>query len=265
MDDYVNVNHMLGNQIFRTIQKTTDQSKLEMIRRMYRTAADWHAFYWNDTTLLENSWMRNANWWFGNDRQYWELSIKASYDGWCALKQHSIVFPPGFVEMMDQSYRQSSFDHTVRFLQQNGPFTLTHGDFHAANMMMNEQTSLIKLLDWSEVGPWEPTTDLAQTIISDVPTKLFPNIEAILRNDYYDYLIQNKNITYAWEDCRRRFAESGMERWIWVLGIMGMFDCPVVLYQYFVDQMEAFRHTFCPEKDSFYLTTCGYVLPRSLD
>lgn len=260
-DDYVNVNLILGNQIWGTPCQTRDSQKLEMIQIMYRAAAELHAKHWNDETLLENRWMRNTNWWFGMDRHYWELSMKASYDGWRSLRTNpNLIFPPGFVEMINLSYDQSSFEHVREFVKES-PFTLTHGDYHAANMMVKDKS--LKILDWSEVGPWEPTTDLAQTIISDVPTKLFPHVEGILRRDYYDCLIDH-NISYAWEDCRRRFGQSGMERWIWVLGVMEMFPCPDNLYQYFIDQMEAFRQAFCPEQDSFLLTTCGYVLPQSL-
>lgn len=262
-DDYVNVNLILGNQIWGTDSPTNDAKKLQMIQIMYRAAADLHARYWNDKRLLEHRWMRNTNWWFGNDRHYWELSIKASYDGWTSLRTNpNLTFPPGFIEMMNRSYDQSSFEDVQTFLKET-PFTLTHGDYHAANMMVKDDKAL-KVLDWSEVGPWEPTTDLAQTIISDVPATLFPHVEGILRKDYYDCLISNHYISYDWEDCRRRFGQSGMERWIWVLGVMELFPCPDRLYQYFIDQMEAFRQEFCPEQNSFTLTTCGYVLPQSL-
>ena len=68
---------------------------------------------------------------------------------------------------------------------------------------------------------------------------------------------------YSWEDCRCRFGESGMERWIWVLGVMSsLFDITSTgLGQYFIDQMDAFRREFCPRKEHFALSTAGCVLP----
>ena len=40
----------------------------------------------------------------------------------------------------------------------------------------------LRWFDWSEVGPWEPTTDLAQTLISDVKAAIFvQHSRALLR------------------------------------------------------------------------------------
>jgi hypothetical protein len=120
----------------------------------------------------------------------------------------------------------------------------------------------MKLLDWSDVGPWEPTTDLAQTIISDLPTRLLSQVEGCLR-DYYARLVSLGVHDYSWEECRLRFGESGMKRWIWILGILdSLFDITTSgLGQYFVDQMNAFRLELCPNHTHFMLKSAISILP----
>ena len=182
-----------------------------------------------------------------------------------------LIYPDNFVEVLDASFANSSWIQLQEHLK-TAPFTLAHGDFHASNMIMQLSSSSnhnaddllegLKIFDWSEVGPWESATDLAQTVISDFPKELFDKVEGILKA-YHVRLLELGVKDYSWEDCRRRFGESGMERWIWILGAMSsFFDITSTgLGQYFVDQMDAFRRQFCPNKTHFVLKTACYVPP----
>lgn len=272
----VGVNQLMGNQIWGVAKDTlTTVNKLELLKAMYFHAAEVHAQLWMDKSLLKESWMRNANWFHGGDRHYWEFSMEAARQGWEKIRTNTsaLKYPEGFVEVLDASFANSSWEKLQEHLK-TAPFTLTHGDFHASNMIVQLKESALskssadelleglKIFDWSEVGPWEPATDLAQTIVSDLPKELFDQVEDVLRA--YHVRLQELGVKdYSWEDCRRRFGESGMERWIWVLGAMSsLFDITSTnLGQYFVDQMEAFRQQFCPHDKHFVLKTCGYILP----
>jgi hypothetical protein len=261
------VNHLFGNQTWGKPDNVPKVDQIELLKAMYHHAAEMHAQYWNDERLLYCSWMRSSEWFHGRGKIIWELSMDFSRKGWDQLMDvNDIEFPKDFVKIVNKSYQKLSWEHVKEYLKKL-PFTLTHGDYHAANMMvdLSKNTLLdgLKVFDWSEVGPWEPTTDLAQTIISDVPPHLFPQVLEVL-NSYHEQLSLLGVENYSWEDCRTRFAESGMERWIWILGVMAWFKCPATLYQYFVNQMDAFRLEFCPEHDFFRLKTCGYLLPNSL-
>jgi hypothetical protein len=72
-------------------------------------------------------------------------------------------------------------------------------------MTADNLLEVLKVFDWSEVGPWEPTTDLAQTVVSDLPRELFCKVEDVLRA--YHMRIQMLGVkNYSWEHCRRRFG-----------------------------------------------------------
>jgi hypothetical protein len=259
------VNQLLGNQIWGVPPGTPTVDKLELLHALYLHAAGLHAQYWRDPSILKERWMRSAAFFHGGGRLEWEISMDTSNKGWTNLKNNTeINFPDGFIRRLDNSYANAKFDLVVQHCR-TLPWTLTHGDYHAANMMVvlgddrsaNGLLNGLKVFDWSEVGPWEPTTDLAQPCISDLPRELYPQVRAVLK-EYHKALISMGVDDYPWEDCERRFGDSGMERWIWVLGCMAHFPCPPTLFQYFVDQMEAFRLEFCPGSEEFMLNTCGY-------
>jgi aminoglycoside phosphotransferase (APT) family kinase protein len=101
-----------------------------------------------------------------------------------------LIYPDNFVEVLDASFANSSWIQLQEHLK-TAPFTLAHGDFRASNMIMQLSSSSnhnaddllegLKIFDWSEVGPWESATDLAQTVISDFPKELFDKVEGILK------------------------------------------------------------------------------------
>jgi hypothetical protein len=271
----IGLNKLMGNQIWGVSENTPLVDKFELLKAMYFHAAEMHARFWMDQTLLQQKWMRNARWYSGDDRQYWEFSIGAARQGWEQIRSSpKVKYPPGFVSLVDESFANSSWEKLQHHLK-HAPYTLTHGDFHAANMIIHlpandclgssaeELLRELKVFDWSEVGPWEPTTDLAQTVISDFPAGMMNQVENALRA-YHERLKDLGIEDYMWEECLRRFGESGIERWIWVLGVMSsLFDLTSSgLGQYFVDQMNAFRMQFCPDQPYFVLKTCGYVLPK---
>jgi hypothetical protein len=269
----IGVHQLMGNQIWGVEADTPKNiNKLELLKAMYYHAAEIHAQFWMDKSLLKEGWMRNTSWFHGNCQHYWEWSMTAAHEGWLKVRTHAkLTYPQGFVQVLDSSFAHSNWFKLQEHLA-TAPFTLTHGDFHAANMIIqlpssSDQTAEnllegLKVFDWSEVGPWEPTTDLAQTVVSDLPKELFSEVEDVLKA--YHTRIQLLGVKdYSWEDCRRRFGESGMERWIWIFGVMSsLFDISSTgLGQYFIDQMNAFRLQFCPNQTYFVLKTAGNVLP----
>ena len=257
--------------------------KTAVLKAIFLHAANIHSKYWNDKRLLEQRWMRGADWYLGGGRAYWELSMDMARKGWMSLRERDgLQLDERLGTILDRSYRESSWEHLQEHLHDKTvPFTLTHGDFHAGNMILNwQETDLIAkqpgkvndsstveklsrgltLVDWAEVGPWEPTSDLAQSVISDIPVTLFEDAKEALKL-YWDHLQQRGIENYSWEDCLRRFGPSGMERWIWVVGALGYYGVPVGVVNYFLAQMTAFHQTFCPDHTVFYLKTCIYSLP----
>ena len=95
----------------KTVQESYNNiDKIELLRAMYFHAAEQHARYWNDPSLLQQSWMRNSNWFKGCNRHTWELSMEAAKQGWQKARQNpKLKFPPGFVEVVDASFANSSW------------------------------------------------------------------------------------------------------------------------------------------------------------
>jgi aminoglycoside/choline kinase family phosphotransferase len=108
------------------------------------------------------------------------------------------------------------------------PFTLCHGDFHAANMLLlnNSDQTLegisggLRWFDWSEVGPWEGPTDLAQTMISDMKVDVFRQHARSLVTSYHQRLVTGGVTNYSLDQCLADFARGGPERWLWCFAIL---------------------------------------------
>ncbi|KAG0266600.1 hypothetical protein BG011_001789 [Mortierella polycephala] len=271
----VDVNFIFGNQIWG-IPDSIDRQALppaaEMLEHMFVTAAETHAQHWNDAGLLHLSWLKSAGWYHGTNRARWEWGVHTGASGWANGKiraesaEYPVKYSDKFVKIMDESFKRASWDRLQKRLQDKSlPFTLVHGDFHAANMILDQPTSSatssssIVLYDWSEVGIWEPTADLGQTVISDVPISLFKAHARPALQKYWDRLVELgtiKESDYPFETCWRSFLRGGVEKWLWMFAILsGHFAMPAPAMQYFHDQMMAFIDLAGDVDDEFYEVT----------
>jgi len=108
--------------------------------------------------------------------------------------------------MMDEALNGSSWANLQAVLHDKSiPFTLTHGDFHAANFLWSYQgEGELVAVDWTELGVWSPLTELGQMMISDVKPELRRSCEKDLVRGYYDRLVElNPSIkkTFSFEQC----------------------------------------------------------------
>jgi aminoglycoside/choline kinase family phosphotransferase len=158
------------------------------------------------------------------------------------------------LEIIDTTLEHTSWEGLQRHLHHpRTPWTLCHGDFHAGNMMYVKRDLLaagtnyanrsLKWFDWTEVGPWEPTTDLAQFIISDVRVEIMKqHVKALLRT-YWEELLQLgvSQEEYSFEYCWERFYVGGVERWIRLFVVIcGFPDVPATFIQYLHNQIFGF-------------------------
>ena len=90
---------------------------------------------------------------------------------------------------------------------------------------------------------WEPTTDLAQLLVSDVKPEVFvPHSKALVKT-YWDRLVSQgvDPASYPFDTCWTAFCRGGAERWIWLFVVIASFPrIPPVAVQYFHDQTLAF-------------------------
>ncbi|KAF8939801.1 hypothetical protein BGZ47_008040 [Haplosporangium gracile] len=279
----VDVNFVFGNQIWGvpdSIDRASLPPSADMLDQMFLTAAEMHAQHWNDQRLLKLDWLKSTGWYKGSNRVVWEWSLQAGAVSWEKGKAMSasggfdVKYSDKFVKIMDSAFKRASWERLQTRLQDKTiPFTLTHGDFHAANMILDHSSATeapsICMYDWSEVCIWEPTTDLGQTIISDVPVAVFKTHARTALKKYWDRLIELgafKPETYPFETCWKSFLRGGIEKWLWTFGILCSYPgMPANAVQYFHDQMLAFIELAGDVEEGFYdITTVVCFSPPNM-
>jgi hypothetical protein len=251
------VNFVFGNQIWG-IPKPLDPplDPLVVLEAMYLRAAEQHAKFWKNRTLLTLPWLKGANWYGGRGRAEWELTIERGRQAWETAKASATgaKFSLKLIAIIDQSFVRASWKNLQARLHNPAvPFTLCHGDFHAANMLVRTDIPPVTgtdplgvdvvMFDWSECGPWEPTTDLVQTLISDVKAELFTKHSKTLVHKYWTHLVAHgvSAQEYTFEACWSAFCSTGPSRWIWVFAVLASFPgMPAAAVMYFHDQLLAF-------------------------
>ncbi|KAK9679944.1 hypothetical protein K7432_016100 [Basidiobolus ranarum] len=248
----VGVNLLFGNQVWGIPSPLTNAPEpVEVLKEMFMFAAELHAKYWNDPTLFTQKWARAAGWYKGTDRATWEWRMDAGRTSWEKCKvtikdgSSGLKWSPKFVKIIDASYASTSWANLQdRLNNRKIPFTLCHGDFHAANMiwLKNESTDHLRVVDWSEAGIWEPTADLGQTIISDVKPEVWRDNDIKLLRLYWEKIVSLgvSADEYTFDMCLERYERAPVERWIWLFSIMTAFEIPDIAMQYFHDQILAF-------------------------
>lgn len=245
---FTKVGPIFGNQIWGVTPPLPTQDPLATLKKMYLDQAELHARFWMDESLFSQTWLREANWYKGKDRALWEMGLEKGHEAWKIAKvwhkegKYGFEFSPKFISIIEKSWANSNWDALQAHLHNPKiPFTLCHGDYHAGNMVLAEDE--IYLVDWSQCGPWEPTTDLGQTIISDVKPELFLKHSKELLRAYWERLIQLgvSEKEYPFSQCWASFCTGAVERWIWMFCLMASWPAvPPKLTKYFHDQMMAF-------------------------
>jgi hypothetical protein len=144
------------------------------------------------------------------------------------------------------------------------PFTLMHGDFHPANMMLSCATDStaarasasasdasasdasasasdantdslplqIYLLDFEMMGVGMGATDLGQYMVSHLHPMLRKKHEATFIKTYYTHLSAiigtTASSTYSHEECFRDYVRGGVEKWMFLLVVMARFSPPML-------------------------------------
>jgi len=250
-----NLNFLLGNQIWGLPEGALDKldpvpEKLDVLKEMFLTAANWHAKNWNNEELKKQNWLRVVPWMNGEEKEWWEKGFTQIKTFWENAKKKiesgdiKVNYTDKLVGLVDKSLENASWEGLQEYL--NSPdvfFTLCHGDFHASNMMWMNDTSSVRLFDWSEIGLREPGCDLGQTIISDVRPEVWKNGEDIkLLKIYWEKLVSMgvPADEFTFEKCVEGYERSTIEYWFWMFIILHNFPIPPSLLQYFHDQLLAF-------------------------
>lgn len=195
---------------------------------------------------------------------------------WATAKKKLTADPAGDVRLspklaaiIDASFENTRWENVVAHLSNPAtPFTLCHGDFHAANMFLRAppapaegytadtvvpaRPADVLMFDWSEIGPWEGAYDLAQMIISDVRASVFKTASRDAVRVYWEALTAPGEgrvdpAAYTFDACWSAFCRGGPERWIWFFVILSCFPVPSAAVQYFHDQLLEFIESHEPQ------------------
>ena len=237
--------------------KFSENAAVEISRAAFKIAAKFHGIFWMDKKLLsaEYCWLRGSSWLQKEGENSFQAAQKQAADMWkttsasIAAGTSEVKWDPLVLECVTASFGKvdwTAFQSRLSAMQ----WTLTHSDYHPANMMWipqpeSECAGYLKVLDWEVVGFGSGPQDLAQFLISHMEPSLRRSCEEQLVREYYEELCQapavaaNGTTEFTWTSCWEEYVRGGSERWIWLLALLSVI-CPPKLTQYFQDQVAAF-------------------------
>jgi thiamine kinase-like enzyme len=264
--------HVMGNQCWGPVkdfpaQLQSEEVSLQMLEEVFEAMADVHAAFWRNKSLLQHSWLKSADWLQGRQRARWELAMDGMRRMWDKIKSKieqgktSVEWSDEVVRAMDDSLALTSWDTYQRSFdvsQPTTPFTLCHGDFHAANVLWvpgRARTDAdeddperprvgtkVYMVDWPEVGIACPFTEVAQFMISNASIELRRKHERRLFAAYHARLLSEGvcGQTFPLEACWERYKRGGVERWLQMLALLAHLGLPDFSITWFHDQVAAF-------------------------
>jgi len=232
----------------------------EATRLAFSAAAKLHAPYWGSRTLVDSeglSWLRGAAWMRGQDEAAWTSAQANLALLWTNLKLekfgkpgYKVVWDPLLVAVVDSAIGKAAGRAGWELYQSElctRPFTLVHGDFHPANLLLVENEEKVLLVDWEAAGVGSGPQELGQFMISHTAPTLRASIEREAVAAYYAELLRlNKDISMSLEDCWLEYVQGGLARWLFFLPHDGWGN--ELASQYFCDQVLAWiqDHSMTP-------------------
>jgi hypothetical protein len=121
--DAVGVNMVMGNQIWGGAP--TPHDPVEVMERVFLTAADQHAKFWRDPTLLNEGWLKGADWFRGRGRAAWEAGTDLARVGWeWAKARKDVSYNPRLIAIVGTSV----------VMEDGGLMTVVRTTFHDMGM-----------------------------------------------------------------------------------------------------------------------------------
>merc|ERR1712232_896567 len=235
---------------------------IEMCKQTFRLYARLHATFWNQTDLLDKSWLRSVDWRQGKNRESWEASQAMASSAWETLKQEitmknasskddaAIDLDPHVRNCLDVAVSKINFEQYVKECSTIGVFTLVHGDAHPHNCLwVNQRTKSARpcLIDFEMIGVGSPAQELGQYMISHMTPTLRRKHERELVTVYHEALrnelkaldLVEESERFTFERCWDEYVQGGAGRWAWFVPV---FRGKPAMCQFFHDQLSAFLH-----------------------
>ncbi|CAF0950988.1 unnamed protein product [Adineta steineri] len=228
----------------------------ELMRKAFECGADLHATYWNNKALAQDKdldWLRGHDWYRGEGKDTWQASQSLVQNIWKSETKNISGWDPKFVSLLEASVAKIDWDDFQNRIH-NTAFTLVHGDFHPANLMVARKKDSdnvifgdVKLMDWEVVGVGCGPQDMGQFVISHVPPEIRRKLEKqVFREAYYDKLVEKLKAKTVeklptFEECWHEYVYGGVERWVWLLVVCNNIF-PKSAGDYFYNQVKDFAN-----------------------
>jgi hypothetical protein len=235
------------------------------MRLAFSAAAKLHAPYWGCRALVGQpslSWLRGAGWLGGRESEAWVATQADVAARWGAVKAkiagaqeqgYQVRWDPLVVAILDASVAKAARGGWAAFQTELAArdFTLCHGDFHPANVLLDCASQKVLLVDWEVVGLGSGVQELGQFAISHLDPLTRAAVERDAVTAYYAELkTLNPRVTTTMSEqqCWHEYKVGGLGRWCFFLPFDG-WEQPPAVSQFFVDQVAAFvqHHGIMPE------------------
>ena len=203
-------------------------------------------------------WMKGEGLEGGLGRQIYESSQNFARNAWKGVCEKidagstQLQWDQRLVDIMNASFAKVSWDDFQSSFRDQ-PYTIIHGDFHPANIMIHKDSKEVYIIDWEMVGVGRAAQDLGQFVISHLAPEDRRQVESLALDEYYDSLVKAAEgkidvNTYTKEVCRQEYVAGGVARWVWLLAYIAH-SCPENFTKFFHDQLLAFilDHNVTPE------------------
>jgi hypothetical protein len=181
-----------------------------------RSAASFHARWWQRDELLKLTWMP-----FINDPVY--QSAEHSY------QQTWPLFLNMYGERLSPRLRQTgeSFQHRVIALLEvlaQPPRTMSHGDYRADNMFFGPGTQELTLCDWQIASKCNAAFDIAYFLSMSIAPEMRRAEEMRLLRLWHEALLEHGVRDYAWEQALHDYRLGVLFSWVYVVIAIGSLD-----------------------------------------
>jgi len=214
----------------------------------FKALAKIHGSYLLSPDLAKHEWLRCSSYLRGDGEDNFYSVHKVAQDAWSSvlsgMPASSVAWDDAVIDLMNASFSRISWSDYLESLQSR-PWTLMHGDFHPANMMIRRDTREVVILDWEVVGIGRGAQDLGQFVISHMCAADRRAVEAEALSEYYCALRSSAGqdaldaAGYTPDMCRAEYAAGGVARWVWLLAYIAS-CCPEEMTQYFHNQLLSF-------------------------
>ena len=224
----------------------------EIMRSVATIAGKLHGTYWNDSSLVQHKFLKNSEMYHDEGKEGWLKKMSYLQSKWTKftpkIKDESTGahWSPQIIELINASLSQGNDWERFSEALHGIPFTLVHGDFHPANMMVNKKDRSIMLLDFEMVGVGLGVVDLGQYMISHLECGQRKELESDFVMNYHQELcihIGEQAENYTFDQCWSDYGRGGTEKWMFLLIILADMGLPSKIMQYFHDQVFDFATT----------------------